>query len=313
MDMDYLPVKKSQIYHYLEIPLFIRNEAGDFTLYKAEGIQIDQKRFFEDSLPQLYFPAELRDDALHELRQILFKKLKDRIKSGDLLSIKSAVCEILNEVFQKPLGDEIAILPETIDIIYNEYSNTSNLLKNIEGLQFGGTTLVEHSANVMVIVLNYCIYNKFHDEVAKKMSLSALLHDIGLTKIPKIIAESNRKLTDTEFNVFKTHPALGHDMIIESKQIDSAIALGIYEHHERLDGSGYPRGITNLAFDGRLIGIIDSFDNLTNTERQHRKKEGSFSALRVIQNDMLKDGKFDKIIFRDLCLSLIGQRKYNDN
>jgi len=309
--MDYLPIKKSQIYHYFETPLFIKKETGDFILYKAERIEIDSKRLLEDSFPQLYIPSEMRECALNEVRQRLIKKLKDRIKSGDLLSIKSALCEIVSEVFQKPMGKEIGILPETIDIIYNEYANTSKLLRNIEGLQFGGTTLVEHSTNVMVIVLNFCIYNKFHDDIAKKLSLSALLHDIGLTKVPKMVAESNRKLSDTEFNIYKTHSAIGHDIIIENKQIDPSIAVAVFEHHERLDGSGYPRGITNITFDGRLVGIIDSFDNLTNTEKTHRKKEGSFSALRVIQDEMQKDGKFDKAIFRDLCLSLIGQRQYN--
>ena len=309
--MEYLPVKKSQIYHYLETPLFKKNEAGDFILYKSEGIEVDPKRLLEDSSPQLYIPAEMREAALNEVQGRLVKKLKDRIKSGDLLSIKSTLSEIVSEVFEKPLSDEMQILPETIDIIYSGYSHTSNLLKNIGGVQFGNTSLVEHATNVTVLVLNFCIYNRIDEDAAKKLSLSALLHDIGLTKVPKIIAESNRKLTDTEFNFYKTHPALGHDIITESKHIDSSVATGVLEHHERLDGNGYPRGITNISFDGCLIGMIDSFDSLTNTEKKHRKKEGSFSALRIIQDEMLKEGKFDKTIFRDLCLSLIGQRKYN--
>jgi HD-GYP domain-containing protein (c-di-GMP phosphodiesterase class II) len=57
--------------------------------------------------------------------------------------------------------------------------------------------------------------------------------------------------------------------------------------------------------------MIDSFENLTNNEKAHRKKKAPFGAMKIIQDEILKTGKFDKDIFTDLCLSLLGKRKYS--
>jgi len=307
----YISVRKSQIHFYLETPLYIKNDRGDFVLYKAENTKIDFNRFSEDAHPQLYVPEEIKETAFKELQSQLKEKLKKRVNSGDLKSVKSALSEIVQEAMQEPLEDNLQTLPETLDIIYQEYSNTTNLLKDIAGLQFGGSTLAEHSANVMLLVLNFCIFKKLPDEDTKKFSLGALLHDIGLTRIPKQITEANSKLSDSEYTTYKTHTTLGHDIIKENKHIDSLIAVGVLEHHERLNGTGYPRRISNISFEGRLIGIIDCFDNLTNNEKLHRKKKDPFSAMKVIQDEILKEGLFDKYIFKDLCLSLLGKSKYS--
>ena len=308
----FVSIRKSQIYHYLKTPLYIENTAGKFVLYKAENTEIDFRRFHEDECPQLFISEEMSEDALSELQVQLRKKLIDRVKSGDLRSIKTALCEIVEESFQEPLEENLRALPQTIEIIYDGFSGAARVLRDINGLQFGGTTLAEHSVNVMVLVFNYCIFNRFNDKETKNLSLCALLHDIGLTKIPKSISGSNRKLSNTEFVKFRAHPSLGHDLIRENDHMEPSIALGVLEHHERLDGQGYPRGISNITFEGRLVGMLDCFDNLTNTEKRHRKKENPFGALKIIQDETLKEGKFDKNIYRDLCLSLIGKRKYTD-
>ena len=307
----FIPVRKSQIFHYLKTPLYIRNEVGDYILYKSKNIKIDAKRFSEDQYPQLYTPEEMKELAFRELRSHLKEKLKEKIVNGDLKTIKSALCDIVHESFQEPLGDNLKTIPETLDIMYQEYSNTTKLLKDIAGLQFGGTTLVEHSVNSMVLVLNYCIFNDFSEMDTKKFSLGALLHDIGLTKISKSITEANRKLADQEFNEYKTHAALGHDLIKENLHIDSSVSIGVLEHHERLDGQGYPRGISNVSFEGSLIGIVDCFDNLTNNEKTHRKKKEPFGALKTIQDEIIERGNFNKDIFKDLCLSLYGKSRYS--
>ncbi|MFH1984661.1 MAG: HD domain-containing phosphohydrolase [Pseudomonadota bacterium] len=308
----YVPIRKSQIFHYLKTPLYIKNDKGDYILYKSENTKIDSKRFIEDAYPQLYTPEEMSSGAFEELRYQLKNKLVKKIEAGDLRSIKSTLNEIVQESFEEPIEENIQHLPETIELIYNEYSSASKLLKTIVGIQYGGTTLSEHSINVMLLVLNYCVFTNQSEKDTKALSLGALLHDVGLAIIPKKLIESKRKLTDSEFTEYKSHPAIGHDMIKENFNTDDSLSVGALEHHERLDGSGYPRGISNIAFEGRLIGMIDCFDSLTNSKKIYRRKKDPFSALKLIQDEMLHMGKFDKVIFKDLCLSLFGKTKYSD-
>jgi HD superfamily phosphohydrolase YqeK len=306
----YIPIRKTQIYYHKEFPLYIKSHDEKFVLYKPEHIEIDFKKFHIDSCPQLYIPKELRASSINKISKNIKSKLVDRIQSGDLKSIKKALSEIVQETFEEPIEQGLQVLPATIEVIYDGCAGPKNLLQNIYGIQFGGTTLIEHSVNIMVLTLNYCVFNRIDDVEGKRLSLAALLHDIGLTKLPKHICEAKRKLSNLEFKTYATHAAIGHDIIMQFNDIDSSVAMAALEHHERVDGQGYPRGISNISYPGLLIGMLDCFDNLTNTQKAHRRKEDPFGALRIIQNEILEEGKFDKEIFRNLCLSLVGKRQY---
>jgi HD-GYP domain-containing protein (c-di-GMP phosphodiesterase class II) len=130
------------------------------------------------------------------------------------------------------------------------------------------------------------------------------MHDVGKTEIPDSILKASRKLTRKEFKVMKRHPKIG-DFIIKFKSgIDSGIARGALEHHEKLDGSGYPRGIRHISFAGQLLGIIDCYEALTNEERPYRRAKSPLDTLKLIKQDV-EAGKFDRKIFEKFCYSLI--------
>jgi HD-GYP domain-containing protein (c-di-GMP phosphodiesterase class II) len=291
-------------------PLYIQNGTGGFTLYKPENKKLDSKLFLEEGFPSLYISVDMKEFAKRELEDSLKSKLKSQIKSGNLTIIKSALCEIVKEALQNPLEDNLNSLPETIEIMYSEYSNTKNLLKNFIDTITGEISLINHSVDVMVFTLNYCLFCNFSENDTKKVSMGALLHDVGLTQIPKNIVAAKQRLTEREYIVFKTHPAIGHDIIKTIGGIEPSVATGVLQHHERLDGNGYPRGIANLSFEGRLIGLIDCFDQLVSSEKTHRKRKKPFEAMQTIQNETLKEVKFDKKIFKDFCLSLSDKLRF---
>ena len=64
------------------------------------------------------------------------------------------------------------------------------------------------------------------------------------------------------------------------------------------------------SFDGRLIGLIDSFTNLISSEKAHRNKKEPFDAMKMIQNEILEEGKFDKNIYKNLLFSLSGKKRF---
>jgi HD-GYP domain-containing protein (c-di-GMP phosphodiesterase class II) len=299
----YTAVKKSQVRHYKMTPLFKKNKEDVFVLYKPENDEIDFKRFSEERYPQLYICEENREAALQELYNQLKSKLQISINSGQLNAIKFSLIEIVQEALEAPADHNLQVLPDTIDIVYDKYSKAANLLKSLTDIHYGGYSLVEHSVNVMVYTLNYCLFCEFGENFTKKMSLAALVHDIGLAQIPVKIVSLNRKLTEKEFEIYKTHPAIGHDIIKQIKSFDQSIATIVLEHHEYLNGNGYPRGIANLSFEGQVIGLIDTFDNLVSSAKVHRKIKKPFEAMSLIKTEIVKEGRFNKKIFKDLCLS----------
>ena len=297
-------VKKSQVSSYFKTPLYVLNGETGHVLYKPVNISIDETKYSEDNFPKLYINANDRENATNELQAKLKKQLVQKIRHGQLSEVKHALCEIVSETFSEAIDESIESLPDTIDIVYEGYSNAAELLKDFSDVQYAGYPLVDHSVNVMTLTLLYCLDNEIGEEETKRLSLCALLHDIGITKLPKEIVSYEGMLSDKQFSEYQTHSAIGHDMVKLNENIDPSIATAILEHHERLDGGGYPRGIANISFEGRLIGLIDSFDNLTSSEKEHRKKKKPFDAMMLIRNEVLNEGRFDKAIYKDLCLSL---------
>ena len=273
-------------------------------LYKPVDKCINETQYSEDNFPKLFIEANDRKSATDKLQAELNKQLLHKIQHGQLNEVKHALCEIVNDTFSEVVDESIDSLPDTIDIFYEGYSKTAEVLKEFSEFNYAGYPLVNHSVNVMVLALSYCLHNSYSENETKRISLCALLHDVGVTKLPKEIVSYAGMLSDKQFHEYQTHSVIGHDMVKLNDNIDSSIATAILEHHERLDGKGYPRGIANISFEGRLIGLIDSFDNLTSSEKAHRKKRKPFDAMLMIRNEVLNEGRFDKAIYRELCLIL---------
>ena len=97
-----------------------------------------------------------------------------------------------------------------------------------------------------------------------------MLHDIGKIGIPREIINKPSRLTDEEYEIIKTHPAIGGNILKEISEIPD-IAIGARWHHERYDGKGYPDGLsgTEIPEIARIIGVADSYDAMT-SKRSYR-------------------------------------------
>lgn len=110
-----------------------------------------------------------------------------------------------------------------------------------------------------------------NEDQMRVLTISAILHDIGKIAVPEQILDKPGKLTDEEFAVVKKHPQAGADIIASIPSYDT-ILPGILHHHERWDGTGYPKGIKekNIPLLARIICIADVYDALTD-DRPYRK------------------------------------------
>jgi HD-GYP domain-containing protein (c-di-GMP phosphodiesterase class II) len=111
----------------------------------------------------------------------------------------------------------------------------------------------------------------FNEDEIRALTISAILHDIGKIAVPEQILDKPGKLTDEEFDIVKKHSQAGAD-IISSIPSYEIILPGILHHHERWDGTGYPKGLgeKNIPLFARIICIADVYDALTE-DRPYRK------------------------------------------
>ena len=106
----------------------------------------------------------------------------------------------------------------------------------------------------------------FSPENAEKLKLASMMHDIGKLLIPSEILEKPGRLTDEEFKEIKKHPGYGEDLLKDVEGDVLILARKIaHEHHERIDGRGYPLGINNdnISIEGRIVAVCDVYDALT--------------------------------------------------
>lgn len=253
---------------------------------------------------QLYIHQKDRITAIKELQKGFNRQIAKSIKTGNVIEVKSTLCNLVEEALAEPRSGTLKAMPETVDTLVSGYSENPEIIKTFASISFKDYTTVIHSVNVMALTLGFCFYSKLSLHETKRLGLSALMHDVGKTEIPDNILKASRKLTSKEFKVMKRHPKIGEFIIKFKSGIDSGIAQGALEHHEKLDGSGYPRGIKHISFVGQLLGIIDCYEALTNEERPYRRAKSPLGTLKLIKQDV-EAGKFDRKIFEKFCYSLI--------
>lgn len=109
------------------------------------------------------------------------------------------------------------------------------------------------------------------EEITDKIHIAAHLHDIGKIGIPDAILNKDEKLSESEWEVIKTHPQIGADILSKSAHLAEMKDIILY-HHERFDGRGYPAGLKEekIPLGARIIAICDSIDAMTSTRVYHR-------------------------------------------
>jgi putative nucleotidyltransferase with HDIG domain len=151
-----------------------------------------------------------------------------------------------------------------------------------------------HSRRVMEYSLGIAKHLKLPENDIHGLKMSALLHDIGKIGVSDIILYKESKISDKEFAVIKKHPEIGANILRAVGAFKDLVPI-VYHHHERFDGTGYPKGIygEQIPLYARIISIADSFDAMTST-RPYRKALRIESALLEIE---LNGGKqFDPSI-----------------
>jgi HD-GYP domain-containing protein (c-di-GMP phosphodiesterase class II) len=115
-----------------------------------------------------------------------------------------------------------------------------------------------------------------------RLRLAGLLHDVGKIGITDSILHKPGPLTAAEYEVMKTHPKLGHDIVVAAERHDEA--HWILHHHERIDGAGYPDGLAGerIPLESRIILVADAFEAITADRpyRQHRTVDEAIAELR---------------------------------
>ena len=154
-----------------------------------------------------------------------------------------------------------------------------------------------HMVNVAILTMGQARGLGIDGPLLREFGLAALMHDIGKVKTPSEILNKPDKLTDAEFLIMKRHVVDGAEILRGTPDIPSLAPVVAFEHHLRIDGTGYPDGVTrsNLNLGTMLCGIADVYDAM----RSKRKYQQAFPSERILAVLQRNDGKqFDQHLVR---------------
>ncbi len=187
---------------------------------------------------------------------------------------------------------------DTLKHLLENLTHKTHMLMELKRLKVKDHYTAKHCLNVALLSGLMGQWLELPQEDIEELVLAGALHDIGKAFISQDILNSPRKLKQSEFKEVQNHTTYGYKKLCEIPEIPETVLRVALEHHERVDGSGYPVGKTNedLHFFSKIISIMDVFDASTTT-KIYGARIHPLKALREI--DVLKDqGKIDSTLFK---------------
>ena len=207
---------------------------------------------------------------------------------------------------------------------YNLEETIRYQLKMLDGLD---NFTRKHSDNVANISCRLCENLRLSEGFTVYTTTCAYLHDIGKLFIPPSVLQKPSKLTDEEYEIMKTHTSIGYKICMDDLKLRPYAAGALY-HHEALDGTGYPNGITGdkIPYEAQITRVADEFEAIT-AKRQYKTHIGIIDALNILIDHAhptspksLKDtkrifktggvGKIDKKVLKALFKVVIDDTEY---
>lgn len=206
----------------------------------------------------------------------------DTVKPEVLQQIKSQVKDFMSMPSLKA-GIHAHRITEMVDRLLEQILASGDVLHHLADIRSIDDYTFSHCVNVAVISLITGIGLGMRQDTLREMGTGAILHDVGKLLVDEEILQKPSSLSPDEFEAVKKHTVLGHDIVLAIRGLAPSAAVVALNHHERMDGSGYPRGLSGSAIplEARIVAIADVYDALT-TDRVYRKREEAHKAMDYI-------------------------------
>jgi len=217
--------------------------------------------------------------------------------------------EIQNRLYQENLEKMVQERTEELQATLND------LRKAMQGIIHVMVLTIEsrdpytagHQHRVTLLASTLAQEMGLSEKDVEGVKMASLIHDLGKISVPSEILSKPGKLTEIEFNLVKTHPQSGYE-ILKNITLPWPIAQIVLQHHERLDGSGYPLGLKDkeILLEAKIIGVADVVEAMA-SHRPYRPALGIEKALEEISQNkgLLYDSKVV-----DTCIKLFTEKGF---
>ena len=227
-----------------------------------------------------HLTPEKKANLVRQYSITMMKRLMEHPTAANIQNVKSATSEL-------------------VDLILRDDETTSYLI-NITSYDYN-TYIHSVDVGVMAIALAKTIFQNSDNHNLHALGAGFFLHDLGKIGMNLNIINKPGKLNVAEMEDMRHHPVLGVSLLQEAKQMTTELKLIVLQHHEKLNGGGYPYGLSgdDIHIYGRICAIADIFDAMT-SKRPYKKPMPPFTALKAMRDEMvphsLQKDLFEKFV-----------------
>jgi putative nucleotidyltransferase with HDIG domain len=278
-------------------------------MFDKEGVLlVSEGKILSDELAEKFDIRNVNlsiNDFYVDEPKIEQKDSDEQILMNDLTKQTTDIFKFIRKTNELPILEiRNNLIPHVLKI-----SKSPNIFKIFNSLQSKADYIYRH--NIAVGVLSSLIgsWLGLNEKELSLLTLSATLHDVGKMRIPEAILNKKGKLTSEEYEIMKNHTVYGYEMIKNTVGLSQKTALIALQHHERIDGSGYPFGITGdkIEYFSKIVAVADIFHAMT-SQRVYKNSSSFFQIMEEMNNGVF--GQFDpNIIFmfiKQIMNNLVG-------
>jgi len=272
-------------------------------------IPIEYHKAFKEGFAKFKNTGKGKGPIVNKTTEFINKK-KDGSKFAVEMSLSSVKVNekwhsvaIIRDVSERKTAEEK--IKQSRQKLKKTLDDTVNALVKIIGLRDPYTS--DHQKRVSKLAVAIARELELSEKEVKLIKIGALIHDIGKATIPMEILNKPAKLARIEYNLIRAHSQIGHD-ILKEINFPWAVEEIVLQHHERIDGSGYPRGLKEdeILIGAKIIAVADVVEAMS-SHRPYRPALGVKNALEEISQNrgILYDPKV-----ADTCLKLFRKKKF---
>lgn len=207
-----------------------------------------------------------------------------RVKLSE--SVKKRISEGVQYLYNNPTSPEFFKASNDItNDLMKAITDNEAVAVDISALRASDEYTFKHSVDVATMSMIIAKKMGYPKEEIYEIGISGLLHDMGKSKIPLEVLNKPGGLTEEEFGVMKTHALLGYRILQEKDEFSDAVKFGVLQHHEKMNGAGYPMGVTGDKIHkfAKIMSVADVYDALV-TERPYKKAFSQRTAVEMIMS-----------------------------
>lgn len=293
------------------------------------------------SVDKLEMGMILRDDVVDPKTGVVLvaknmgitKSLVDRLITHGIYDVYIKEEEIPMEKYNQPLMDTYVKVEEKLDNIFIDIKKGKELsseelfedmasfvekvvderdiLTQMRLLKKKDDYTFNHSLGVSTLAASLGKWLDYSEEEIIDLAIAGLFHDVGKLKVSDAIINKPGELTEEEFEMVKAHSIYSSHMLSESGNFNEDIILGVLQHHERMDGTGYPDGIRGDKIHryAKIIGICDIYHALT-SRRVYKDKESPLKVAEYIREESFTriDPFITQVFLKNISKFYVGNK-----